>query len=405
MNLLLPYLATLNDPLAHSKESPCTSTSSSFDSLPRIDSSPRLQQQQLHVRAVHSLIILNLDDCLFPTSVDQRFWELFGAMPRAEELRVLKTMMAPYDNYLAIESTLSKLFDDGCTVKIATNANQSWIDLAMSFLPKTSQLLRDNHAYPQYDEEVDEEERKNKKIINRDIVEQFMQDFRHTNLRRALIIAVGDQQYDVEPLQKYRRNLHKWLVPKSRRQIDGYTIKTRTDAYHIQKMTLETHMMEMNTVLRTMRTIFDTHNNQRLWWDYAQRLLKKKIEAETAWRNALKERDEKRDKRTQACIQQGWAKTGSTRKLRSNPHSKMFDKQSKKLQKANAEVESCWKRCVELQLQYREALKAFRQHTRFLTYDFLTRIYVRRDNEQQFVAVPRKTLTFDECCQKLQFIL
>jgi len=399
LNIDLPAASNSDDRNHSDSDSP---TSSEY--LPECPISPELHgvgHGMLSPNGVHPLIILDFDDCIFPTSFrPDWFWEGFKKMDQTEkEMAILnvRSLLVNYDDYLA--NALRKLLDDGCTVEIATSANQSWIDLAMDFLPKTSRLLTQHHAYPQVEDDplpipVGTE---NKKIIkHKDIVEKFMRRFRDTNLGRGLIMAVGDHNYDVAPLQTFMRHKDEWLAPMSRREIDGYTIKMRTNAHMYPtagddvKQKLMTHQIEMRSVLSTMTVIFNMHNNKALWLAHAQKLREATEDAETALNKALKECDERRHNRIQHCIP--WTKEILNGKLKD----KELDKKSMKLLEAIAQEESSKEGCRELRLKYQGTKKGYTQHARHVMHDWHTAPY-----KGAFVTVPHKKLVFPEICRKV----
>jgi len=377
---------------------------------PTIPYSPR-RTAPLESDRVQTLVLLDFDDCIFPTSFQSPwFWKELGKMDQRQKSITLVNiykMLIDYDDYLAnAESPLRKLLDDGCTVEIATNANQSWIDLAMSFLPKTECLLRENDAYPQVVEEdplstPPQQWRggTNKKIKkHKDIVEEFMGRFRETNLGRGLIMAVGDHTYDVAPLQTFMRHKDDWLAPKSSREIDGYTIKMRNLCQYPGSLPgdqmLKIHMKEMRSVFHTMRAIFDMHNNQAKWLAHAQKLQEATIDAEKALNNAFKEYAERRDKRIVYCIP--WVQEVLHRELRDKEENEIYEKTTSEFHEACAQTESSSERCRELELHHQETRKAYNIHTRLVINDWHTLPY-----KDGFAAVPNKKLTFPQTCRKV----
>jgi len=345
-------------------------------------------------RNLHPLVIFSFDNCIFPTSCQNReLWRLIGShlikWEKEKDLHVYKRMpevqkqitkltqnvqiqMAAYDRHLAME--LRKLFQLGFQIRIASDANQAWLDLAMKhFLPRTNELLKDHPSYPQTI--VRSRTRpgpEDRFIAHTNIVKEYVEYMRSRGQRRGLLMAVGDQEYHIRPIQTFMKD-KSWL-PET---IHGYTILTQTDSNYLdaRQTTAErpiSRMKEMKAVIATMETIYDIHNNREAWERHMKFLRQVAIDGQSALDKALL---------TYRCIS-------------------MVDNTVTNLQDETKVGD-----CEELKRQQRKNERELNLHCRFVLYfDWRTRIFRTDEGVEQFVSAPVmwNRPTFEETLQKLE---
>jgi hypothetical protein len=157
-----------------------------------------------------TLIILDWDDTLFPTSWINK--NNIGFLSVENRIILYNKYFYKIDNNL--EHLLYKLTNCG-KVFIITNALLNWIDMSVNILPKTSKLLKKNiikivsarGEYSHYTSNMTEW----KKLAFKRELESLLQNTKINN-----IISIGDAEYEYMALiNLYENNKQKYRLLKS----------------------------------------------------------------------------------------------------------------------------------------------------------------------------------------------
>jgi len=340
---------------------------------------------------------------------------LWGRAPSARDLRSardsnlfevihsMKIWTAGYDRDLAME--LHELFQLGFQIRITSNANQAWLDMAMKhFLPTTNELLKDHPSYPQSVANPNRSRRKNKFIAHSNIVKEYVEYMRSKGQLRGLLMAVGDQAYDVRPVQTLMKD-KRWLKTKSSRTLHGYTILTRTDSNGRRTIveTMVPHVREMRAVLATIRSIYDIHNNRRAWEQHMKNLKQIVFDGQSTLDKALQEQLWASIERNRHCV--FWINVVLRNKVRQK-RQQTFDNTVTNLQNTQTKVDLCGETCWQLKLQHWKNVKDLNLHCRFVLYcDYRTRIVRGDEGVDQIVLVPEirgAWPTFEETLPRIE---
>ena len=156
----------------------------------------------------HTIIILDWDDTLFPTSwILERGIDIMNPSSRMKYIQIFTSI----DEKL--HKTLSHLQEMG-TVIIITNAMPEWVELASSLLPRSSKIIESTEivsARKLCQDYVNID--KWKTVTFKYIIEKKLKSQKHLN-KYANIISMGDAEYEHNALVALYNNIqinHKYL--------------------------------------------------------------------------------------------------------------------------------------------------------------------------------------------------
>ena len=156
------------------------------------------------MRNSNTLIILDWDDTLFPTT-----WIL----QKKINLNCEKTKNKHMVFFSQLDNILYKLlntFMERGTVMVVTNAMVKWVMISADIIPNTKRLIEKNieiiSAREKHQDDLPNDAYAWKRLIFKDIVSKFYANTRYQN-----IISVGDAEYEFKAL------IHLWNKKRKKR--------------------------------------------------------------------------------------------------------------------------------------------------------------------------------------------
>jgi len=149
------------------------------------------------------LIIFDWDDTLFPTSsLGEEYAATVGRVLAEDgQIEALSTMQLSWLSQwdMEIEKLLHMLIKTGFEIKLCSNGCNDWLKWSVEQLPHTKSLLTRNNCLPETTRKFNALSFERKKY---DAHRKILTNFYGSDKGTGLVIAVGDQNYDVFKLME-----------------------------------------------------------------------------------------------------------------------------------------------------------------------------------------------------------
>jgi len=190
------------------------------------------------------LIIFDWDDTLFPTSALGEVYNTTVGRVLAEDghIETLSNMQLSWLTQwdMEIEKMLHLLIKTGFEIKLCSNGCTDWLKWSVEQLPHTKSLLMRNNCLPETTRKYNALSFEQKKY---DAHKKILTDFYDSASGTGLVIAVGDQNYDVFTLMEPGRS------PGKEADSYGFLLSNKKSAIPSRYiLTLEDQLLEIQTI-------------------------------------------------------------------------------------------------------------------------------------------------------------